>query len=195
MAVKPKVMQLGLEETILDARRRGLEVSEITRACKDVLAARGSGESITKRSIERYLQRLDKASVAPAHQPQIAQANAMVGIAFMQRVERLDELLGKWLDEAEDAQVPIVNAEGEVVEHIPDWNARTRTAREMREHLKAYADLMQRVHDASQVKAFQESVLEAIQEASPEVAQVVLEKMRGKQDVRRAALLGAGAGV
>jgi hypothetical protein len=54
-----------------------------------------------------------------------------------------------------------------------------------------YTDLMQRVHDAEEVKAFQESVQDAIREASPEVAAAVIAKLRERQSIRKAALLGA----
>jgi hypothetical protein len=57
---------------------------------------------------------------------------------------------------------------------VVDWHARKVAASELRGLLKNYADLMGRIHDAEQVQAFQESVLDAIREASPEVAAAVI---------------------
>lgn len=74
-----------------------------------------------------------------------------------------------------------------------DWQARAAMSRELRELSKVVADLLQRVHDAGQVQAFQQSVEEAISEASPEVANRVLEKMAAKQSIARAQLMGIPA--
>jgi hypothetical protein len=50
---------------------------------------------------------------------------------------------------------------------------------------------MQRVHDAEEVRAFQEAFVETIREVEPEVAAVMLAKLREKRSVRNAAILGA----
>lgn len=232
MGRQSKVVRYELEDVILEARRRGRSVAQITQGCNDALAARGVKDTLTTRAVERYLATLDEATVPPAHAPAAAEANATIAIDYGKRLNRLDELLGKWLDEAEQAVQPMrgvlwnpyrqepadpqdarddaakfaenledldpdIAAElrewvRPVTVLVPDWHARTAVSREMRGHLKEYADLMARIHDAQQVQAFQESVLEAIQEAAPEVAHRVVAKLQEKQTIQRAALLGAG---
>jgi hypothetical protein len=73
---------------------------------------------------------------------------------------------------------------------VADWHARKVAASELRGLLKMFGDLMQRVHDAEQVQAFQEAMMESIREASPEVAAAVIANLRKRQTVRRAAILG-----
>lgn len=75
---------------------------------------------------------------------------------------------------------------------VQDWHARKVAASELRGLLKVFADLMQRVHDAEEVRAFQEAFVETIRDVEPEVAAVMLAKLREKRSVRNAAILGAG---
>lgn len=192
---QPKIIALGLEDLVVDARGRGRSLSQIADELNAELAARGdTTATVSKESVKRYLATLDRATVPAAHTPQAAQANALVSIEFGRRLQTLDRLVASWLDEAHTAEktVQIGYGDTSTFETVPDWQARTSVAREMRELLKVYADLMQRIHDAEQVRAFQESVVEAISEASPEVAAAVLSKLRGRQSIQRAALLGAG---
>lgn len=236
MGRQSKVQRYELEGLVVDGRKAARTVRQIAEACNAQLVKQGIEDSLTPKSVERYLSTLDEATVAPAHSPVAAEANATVAIDYGKRLRRLDELLGKWLDEAEGAVQPMRGvlwdpyqqspadpetardhaselAEGmqdaielldtdtaaqlrdwirPVTVLVPDWQARTSVSREMREHLKAYADLMARIFDAQQVQAFQQSVVEAIEEASPEVAHLVLAKLQSKQSIQRAALLGAG---
>lgn len=251
MANQPKVIKLGLEELVLDGRKRGLSLVQIRDECNEELERRArkaamnrgkdgkaqpkAPESVSKPAIERYLRTLDKATVPVAHQPQVAQENAQVAIEFGARLARLDALLGQWIEQADSAVTPmrgvlwdpylqepadpntaresaermadgladaleLADADtaravqgmiGAVVVMVPDWQARIGVAKEMRQHLEAYANLLDRIHNASQVQAFQRAVVEAIREASPEVAHEVLAKLKTLQQARSAALLGA----
>jgi hypothetical protein len=194
---QPKIIALGLEDLVVDARGRGRSLSQIADECNAALAERvplgTPASTVSKESVKRYLATLDRATVAPAHAPQAAEANALVSIEFGRRLTTLDKLLARWLTEADEAERTVQVGMGDTAtfETIPDWQARTGIAREMRELLKVYADLMQRIHDAQQVAAFQQSVVEAIREASPEVAASVVAKLRERQSIQRAALLGA----
>lgn len=191
---QPKIIALGLEDLVVQARGRGRSLQQITDELNAELAERGDTTArVSKKSVERYLATLDQATVPAAHTPQAAEANAVVAIAFGQRLTRLDQLLAQWLDEAQEATKTVQVGYGDTAtfDVVPDWQARTSVAKEMRELLKVYADLMGRIHDAQQVKAFQESVVEAIKEASPEVATAVLTKLRSRQSIQRAAMLGA----
>lgn len=187
-----KILDLGLEEQVLASREQGEGLDKTVVRCNQELARRGVESTVSKSTVKRYLASLDRATVPVAHQPQVAQENARVAIAFAERLNRLDQLLGRWLDEAQDAEKIVVVGSGETAYEVrsPDWHARTGIAREMRGLLATYTDLMQRVHDAEEVKAFQESVVDAIREASPEVAAAVLAKLRERQSVVKASLLG-----
>ena len=191
---QPKIIALGLEDLVVDARGRGRSLQQIADELNAELQRRDVAARVSKKSVERYLATLDEATVPAAHAPQAAEANAVIAIAFGDRLTRLDHLLARWLEEAETATTTVQVGYGDNASHetVPDWRARTSVAREMRELLKVYADLMQRIHDAEQVRAFQESVVEAIREASPEAATAVLEKLRARQSIARASLLGAG---
>jgi hypothetical protein len=195
MATGPvsKIMELQLEQTVVDARAAGKALDGIVVLCNQDLARRGVEQTVSKSTLKRYLARLAPGTVAAAHEPTAARANAHVAIAFAERLNRLDQLLGMWLEEAVDAQQPVTVGSGDsaTVEMVPDWRARGIMAREMRGLLGTYTDLMQRVHDAEEVKAFQESVLDAIREADPNVAAAVIAKLRERQSIRKAAILGA----
>lgn len=237
MSVPLKVVALGLEEVVLAAREEGLSLERIRDRCNETLKGAGETATVSKPAIERYLRSLDKASVAPAHQPQLAQRNAELSIDFAGRMNALDEKLGRWIEEVDAAvtpmrgvlwdpyaQTPLPTKEaqdrhrdeldrlGDALDYmsgdqaeqmknwiapvdvfVPDWQARVKVAGELRKLLEVYADVMGRIHDAQQVADFQSSVHDAIAEASPEVAQAVVAKMRAKRDARKAALLGAAA--
>jgi hypothetical protein len=211
-----KILDLGLEDMVLASRSEGEGLDRTVVRCNQDLARRGVEQTVSKSTVKRYLASLDKATVPVAHQPQVAQQNAAVAIAFADRLNVLDAKLGRWLDEAERAYTPMHGvlydqSSGEVMDAsqarqllrdesisgplvkvlIVDWQARLGAAREMRGLLGTYTDLMQRVHDAEEVKAFQESVLDAIREASPDVAAAVLAKLRERQSIVKASLLGA----
>lgn len=219
---QPKVIKYELEGLVLGLREKGRSNEQMAEACSAELAARGIRDSLTKKAVERYLATLDRASVAPAHAPAAAAANATLAVDVAHNLQLLDGTLRRWLDEAEKAVTPMrgvlwdpyaqkpADAGGvrraardeewgedlmaQVVDvFVPDWQARLGTAKELRQHAEAVANILQRVHDAEQVQAFQEAVMEAIGEASPDVAAAVIGKLRDKQQVRRAALLGAAA--
>jgi hypothetical protein len=184
--------------------------------------------------VKRYLARLAPGTVAAAHEPTLARENARVAIAFAERLNTLDEKLGRWLEEADSAVMPLTGVLWDPYLQAPvradlaransatmreslaelaflapdtlakadewiapvsvlviDWHARRAMSSEMRRLLALYTELMQRVHDAEEVRAFQEAVQDAIREASPEVAANVIAKLRERQSIRKAALLGA----
>lgn len=197
---QPKVIALGLEDVVMDVRRRAGTLDEMVQACAVSLANRKlePGErkpTITKSSIERYLARLDKASVPEAHTPQAAKANATLAVDVAANMNLLDTKLRGWIEEAETATrtVMVGHGEGAFTEQVIDWPARTAVAKEMRQHGEAVVGMLEKVHNAMQVEAFQTAVMEAIEEADPEVARRVVAKMNARQSIQRAALMGATA--
>lgn len=110
------------------------------------------------------------------------------------------EFLGKQLEDAfgplsefmdEKLQAKVREAIMPVQVMVPDWQARTSVSRELREYLKAITDLMERIYSATQVQAFQETVLAAIEDADKPTATKITQALQGVQAARRAALLGA----
>lgn len=229
-----KVIELGLEDTVVQARAQAKGLAAIVVACNQELARRGVEQTVSKSTVKRYLAQLAPGTAAAAHEPTVASENASVAIAFASRLNDLDEKLGRWIDEADTAvmaltgvlwdpylQAPVkdnlarenaaamreslaelaflapdaLSKVDEWIAPVPvlivDWRARKAMSSEMRRLLATYTDLMQRVHDAEEVKAFQEAVQDAIREASPEVAAAVIAKLRERQSIRKAALLGA----
>jgi hypothetical protein len=230
-----KIIELGLEHVVIEARNEGKGLDQIVRACNDWLQREGpTTTSVSKSTVKRYLAQLAPGTVAAAHEPTVAAENARVAIEFAARLNGLDEKLGRWIEEADKAVTPMrgvlwdpylqqpvetkhaqENAAkmredlGELaflapdalakvdewVSAVPvmvvDWHARKVASSELRGLLKMFGDLMQRVHDAEQVQAFQEAMMESIREASPEVAAAVIANLRKRQTVRRAAILGS----
>lgn len=205
-------MKYGLEQLVFAQRERGQSAAQIAAMCNDELVHQGVADTLTSKAIERYFASLDKASVPVAHSPQVAEDNAVLAVNVAARLGLLDGKLTKWIEEADLAVTPMKGVvydvhtqtviseqyarsdgfEGEVVDVlVPDWQARGIASRELREALKVVADVLQRVHDAEEVRAFQMAVSQAIAEASPEVAQAVLLKMRENRSIRRSILLGA----
>lgn len=230
-----KVIKYELEDVVMDARRGGRSNAQMATACNDNLAGRGIEDTLTSKAVERYLATLDRATVPAAHQPQAAQANAMLAVDVAARINLLDERVKGWLDEVENAvtqmrgvlwdpylQAPahpkaaqesaalLAESLSDVMEYlpdavtrelrswvspvpvfVPDWHARTAVARELRETAKTVVDLMERIHNAEQIAAFQEEVVIAIRAADEPTAKRVIDALRGRQTIRRAALLGA----
>jgi hypothetical protein len=237
MANQPKVIKLDLEQIVLDARGRGLSLDRIRDECNSELERRGDADRLSKPAVERYLRSLDAASVPAAHHPELAEESARLAIDFAGRLTRLDELLGEWLEQANEAVTPMrgvlwdpysqeplptkaaQDRHGDELDRlhdaldymdgdaagalrdwiapvdvlVPDWMARTRVAKELRQMLELYANVMGRIYDAQQVQDFQRAVLAAIEAADPHVARQVVEHLHKLQDARKAALFGAAA--
>lgn len=189
-----KVVKHELEQLVLDARRNGRSTRQIQEACNTNLKRRGVKDTLTVKAVERYLATLDRASVAPAHHPQVARENARLAVDVAGRLNLLDDVIGGWLDEARDAKKPTVCGTGDsaYIEWTPDWQARTSVARELRETAKTVVDLLERVHNVARIEAFQDAVTQVIREADPEVAKKLVEALRSHHGARQAALLGLG---
>lgn len=232
MAAVSKIARLELEDVALTARKKpSSSLATITAACNAALKKRRVKDTVSKKTVERWVASIDRASAPAAHDPVVARANAAIAIDFGARMNRLDELLGQWVDQADQAVTPMrgvlwnpyrqepddpqacrddaellakeldgINLSPHAPEVsdwvrpaqvlVPDWQARAAMSREMRGHLAAFADLMERIHNATQIVDFQASVQEAIAEAAPEVAAAVVAKLREKQTTTRAALTG-----
>jgi hypothetical protein len=185
-----KIVKYELEKLVIDGRRRGRSHAQIAVACNTRLAGT---DSITTKAIERYLARLDRETVPAAHQPQVAGENARLAVDVAARLNLLDGKLTAWLDEAETAVIHrwVGGGEtGEVVESI-DWQARTSVARELRQATEAVVNLLERVHNAERIEAFQVAVVQAIRDADPDTARRVVVTMERHEALRAAALLGA----
>lgn len=188
-----KVVKYELEDLVLGLRRQGRNREQIAEACNQALDDRDIDDDLHPSAIDRYIASLDRESVPEVHRPQAAAKVARVlRVDVIDRMNSLDELLAGWLDEAKSAEKTVQVGYGETAtyETVPDWHARAAMSREMREHVRAVGELLERVYNAEQVQAFQESVTEAIREASPETAQAVLAKLRDRQSLRARALLG-----
>lgn len=229
-----KIIELGLEHVVIQARAEGKGLDATVVVCNQDLARRGVEATVSKSTVKRYFAALAPGTAAALHEPTVAREHARIAIAFGERLNDLDERLGRWIEEADHAVTPmrgvlwdpylqapvktelaqanasemadrlgeleflapdILGKVSEWVSPVPvlivDWHARKAMASEMRRLLATYTDLMQRVHDAEEVKAFQESLVDAIREASPDVAAAVIAKLRERQSIRKAAILGA----
>lgn len=222
MGRQSKIQLHELEEFVLGERARGRTTKQIAAAVNDELAHRNIDDSVDKqgRAVERYLQSLDEHTVPAAHQPQVAEQNAAMVFDIAGRLGLLDGYLVRWIEQADLGVRPVQGVVYDLIgervvtadalgaqssddpEHEDkpvvqvyevDWQARRAAAGELRQACVAIADLVGRIHDAEQVRAFQASVSEAIAEASPEVAAAVLVKLKAKQSIVRASLLGAAA--
>ena len=101
------------------------------------------------------------------------------------------ERLKRWAVEAEEAVIVLAtNSEGEPTVTTPDWRARTSVVQQLLNSTKLFADLLERIYATDQVRQFQESVLECVEEADPATAIKLRDKLAAKRSVRQAALLG-----
>ncbi len=206
-----KIVQLGLEDVVRQARLDGKNIDDAVNDCNQTLLDRGQDDtSVSSSAANRYWASLPAHVVPAAHEPQRAAENATLAISILPRLEMLDGLLQQWLTEAAAAGKPVwgvlwdpvankpvnndENAHVECVElYTADWHARGTMAREMREFLKVVADLMERVYDADQVAAFQQAVMDAIREADPNTALHVTQLLQERRTRRAAAILGQAA--
>jgi hypothetical protein len=154
-----KIIELRLEKQALKARADGLTVRQVADRLNATLQRRGVADTVSHTTVERYLAGLDKATVPVAHRPQAAVQNAQLVVDVAQRTRDALLKLDKLLPAAEREVTPAGRK---------NWAAILGVLRESREHVRAYADLLERVHNAEQIAAFQQSVLDALQEASPE---------------------------
>jgi hypothetical protein len=174
-----KIVQLGLEKDALSLRDQGRTLREIADALTQQLARAGSDETVSYPGVERYFASLDRATVAVAHRPQVAAENAAVSIDVAQRIRdslvRLDQLLGAAEEESDGR---------------PNWYATLGVIREVREHTKLYADLLERVYNVAHVEAFQRAVLRVLERQSLQVRAAVEAELAREQHLVRARLLG-----
>lgn len=186
-----RIVHLGYEDLVLKMRQKGKTGAEILIALNAEQAKRiAKGEKvgaakISKSALMRYIATLPAATAAVVHDPKGGGVILKQSINVMQRiadtVARIDDLM------------PEALAELDPFTQHRNWAAITALMKESRQQSEFYANVLEKVYNAEQIKLFQESVLEAIQEASPEVARIVRDKMREKTSIRRAALLGAAA--
>lgn len=203
-----KIVQLALEETVLDGRRASRSNAQIALACTQALWDRDMEGSVSEAAVKRYLATLDEHTIPALHAPQAAEQNAVIAVDVVARINRLDELLQKWIEQAENAgrskwgvmwdqvQQKVIAADeaGDAIEPVEifevDWQARSHMATVMLKHLAQFTDLMERLFDAEQVKAFQQEVMTAIEEADPATARKIVERLQSRQSAVRARLLG-----
>lgn len=185
-----KIVRYGLEKRVLKLRAGPDTLPSICKQLNAELAAKGVEGKLTTRSIERYFATLDEATVPIAHQPQAAEENLRLGMNVAGDVADLTDKLRAWLIEAEEGKTPVYGDEGQVVEWLPDWRARTSVAKEFRETLKFTADILERIYNQERIRVFQQTVLEVINEADPETARLVKSRFQSNAEIMRARLLG-----
>lgn len=190
-----KVIKYELEGLVMDARRRGRSVPQIKAELDQALAERAVKDTITTRSIERYMAKLDAATVPAAHTPQAAADNARLAVDVAARMNLLDETMGRWLGEAEQARVPVAVGSGEsmVVEYGPDWHARVNVARELRKTSETVVNLLERIHNAERIAAFQAALMDVIRDCDPATAHKITVALRRHQQLQADVVLGAPA--
>lgn len=194
-----KIIEHGLEKKALALRGKGHTNSEAAAELNRLIKARGSEDTITPRSLQRYYATLDEATLPVAHQPQVAEANAEVAINVGRDLERLSGQLREWFDEATAARLTTTIRRGkdddgediyEPVDAGPDWRVRLNTAREFRELLKLIADVLERINNAERIQIFQQTVMETVAEADPETARRIKARFEANAEIMRARLLG-----
>lgn len=187
--VRLKVVALDVEKQAVDARNKGRTAAEAKVQIDALLKRRGSTETITIRAIQRYWATLDEKTIAPAHEPQMAERNADLSVGVASDIQRLRERLLKWVEEAEEARNEVFDGE-EVRDVGPDWRARTQVSKELRETLKLIVDVLERVHNAEAIAVFQQTVYEVVREASPELQREIKRRFESNREIIRAKLLG-----
>lgn len=187
MANANKIVKHNLGGVVARLREQGKTVDQILEA----INARLNGkDTISSATLRRFIDKLPEAQVVAVHMPEVAQEMGRQVRSFSDQFTNLNEIVEGWLEDVKNSKLTTVTEHGEVVDLGPDWNSRVKVARELREQIKLIADVMERVYNAEQIKLFQESVLEVISEASPEVASAIRDKLKERTDIRRAALLG-----
>ena len=192
-----KIIRYGLERDLIRMRvEQGLEMDEIVRRLNDKLRKDGVDDTIHVSSVKRYLTyKLPAAMTVAAHEPRAAERGLELAMSFGEQFQMLNQKLLDWIEEAESTNITKVvkdkDGKESTVDLGPDWSARLGAARELREHLKLYADLAERIYNAAQVKAFQEAVMETIESVDPAVARQIERKLQAKQSHRIRALLGS----
>lgn len=190
-----KVIKYELEDLVLDARRRGRSNAQIAGECNEQLVKAAVKDTLTAKAVERYLATLDRATVPEAHQPQVAAENARLAIDVAERMGLIDGRLRSWLDEAEDSVIEYMvgHGEGAYTQTRPDWHARLGVAKQLRQVVETVVNILERIHNAEQIAAFQEELVQVIRDADPETAKLLIERLQARQSVHRAALIGAPA--
>lgn len=181
-----KIAKHNLGGLVARLRDQGRTSEQILEAVNTHLAGK---DEVSMASLNRFIATLPEKAVAVVHDPETTAVVKTQVATFAEQFEKLNRITQGWLDEAENARTLVVTDHG-TQDAGPDWNARTKVAKELREQIKLMGDTMERIYNAEQVRLFQEAVLDAIGEVSPEVAQAIREKLREKTEFRRAALLG-----
>ena len=170
-----KIVRLGLEEMVLKGRENGDDLNAH-------LATLGLPDRVSLASLTRYLASLAPAAAPAMHQPQIAPRMAEVALNVGGRAEQALATLDEYL----------TIAQGEL-----DQNGQHNHAAiigyiaESRKQVKLFVDLMDKLYSAQRIAIFQQTVLDAIEEADPEAAAKIRENLRRHHEIRRASLLGA----
>lgn len=198
MARPSRIIQLGLEKTVIRERAKHHSMEKIVATLNRQLDKRRSagekvGGPIPVNTLGRYLRSLDAASAPALHTVEVVQANTRLSINFGDQFLELNATMNVWLEEAKTARKMVAVAGVGVEDAGPDWDARVKTATALQRNLDSYADLLERIFDADQVRMFREEVLTAISEESPECARRIQARLQARQSVRIAALTGGAA--
>lgn len=198
MASPHKIVKLDLTEVVREGLVDGKTQADILDDLNTELAIRhdakpGKPPTIAKASLERYLAAMPEGTVAALHGSDVATKNAAMALDFGHRFKERMTTLDTWLTEVSDSKRTVTIGDNQV-DLGPDWQARKAMMSEERRWLQLYADLMERIYNAEQVRLFQAAVIEALREADAEVAQKVEKALRDATEKRAAALLGMMAG-
>jgi DNA-binding transcriptional regulator GbsR (MarR family) len=160
---RKKFSNLELEPLI----REGLGVSEIARKLG---VSKGS---VSKRLKELRVGITKDVALRSASQIVDRQINAM------DQLNRINSLIHKELNYIEEN---IETAKGEERRELQDQ--RLKHVAEVRKQLHLLLDIAQALYNAEEVKAFQETVLEEIGRASPEIQERIIEGLQQRRAIR-----------
>lgn len=189
-----------LGDIALGMKHEGKDLEEIRFALNQELESRGETDRIAnRRTLIRWFSHVP--DEAMLHRQKVAQTNVVRTVNVLGKTVGMIERLEQWVEQAEseggdplldDDGNPVLDDEGKpVMQGGPNWYARLGTARELRNHVAFYADVMERLWNAEQIEAFQETVLSVISDVDPSVAAEIRRKLRERESIRRSILAPA----
>jgi hypothetical protein len=168
-----KLARHRLEQYVLDLRDEGKTVDEVMEA---VNVALDGDDTISKPTIERFLAARAGRATPALHDPAVANTMVERTVTFAEQFAHLNGTVSQWLAEVQEESREDTTGTGTP----PNWAARIGVARELREQLKMLAAVLDRVYDAEQIKLFQETVLDVIAEASPDMATEIRDRLAAR---------------
>lgn len=147
-----KITQHDLAPRTIRFRQQGLSHREIAEKLSEQ-----TGEEISYKAVQRFLAGVEVEAAAVAHRPEYAEANAEQSLDIGERVRSTLIKLDGLIRSAEEGE------EG------PNWYGLASMLRESREHTRLYVELLERVHNAERIAAYQRALRRVLERESPEL--------------------------